>query len=227
MALAGKLERPKSLTDLAVERIRSTIVEGKFALGEQLSEVALANDLGISKTPVREALFQLKMEGLVDVHPQRGTFVFQPSEEEVREICSFRELIECAALARAMEYSREELVQLLRPLLKETEAAGRRRNAKAIPDLDARFHEAIIEASHSSYLASAYSLVASKIRALRSRLPENDEQIGHCNDVHGQIVAEIESGTIARAQKVLREHIRSTQDSYLAARHNTRAVNAG
>lgn len=224
MALAGKLERPKSLTDLAVERIRATIVEGKYALGEQLSEVALANDLGISKTPVREALFQLKMEGLVDVHPQRGTFVFEPSEAEVREICSFRELIECAALARGMESSREKLVEALRPILKATETAERRGNLKLVADLDAQFHDAIISNCESTYISGAYLLIASKIRALRSRLPENDDQISHCNSIHEQIVAEIESGTIARAQKTLRDHIRSTQDSYLAASANKQPI---
>ena len=65
MSLESKLDRPKSLTDLAVERIRAAIVEDRLALGEQLSEAALAVNLGISKTPVREALLRLKMDGLV------------------------------------------------------------------------------------------------------------------------------------------------------------------
>lgn len=224
MPIAGKLERPKSLTDLAVERIRSTIIEGRFALGEQLSEVALAANLGISKTPVREALFQLKLEGLVDVHPQRGTFVFQPTELEVKDICSFRELIESAALARAMENSREELLQVLRPILDATEAAEKRREMKAIPELDAQFHEAIVAHCGSPYLAAAYALVSYKVRALRARLPENDEQVSHCNHNHEVIAEEIRSGTVARAQKMLREHIRNTQDSYLAACANKDAL---
>src|SRR5580765_2602781 len=73
MNTAQKLERPKSLTDMAIESIRSSIVEGRLSLGEHLSEAALALSLGISKTPVREALLQLRGEGLVEIHPQRGT----------------------------------------------------------------------------------------------------------------------------------------------------------
>ena len=78
MTLASKLDRPRSLTDLAVERIRAAIVEGDLAFGEQLSEAALALKLGISKTPVREALLRLKMDGLVD----KARFTEDPAEYE-------------------------------------------------------------------------------------------------------------------------------------------------
>ena len=98
MSLESKLDRPKSLTDLAVERIRAAIVEDRLAFGEQLSEAALAVNLGISKTPVREALLRLKMDGLVEIQPQRGTFVFTLDADEVEELTAFREIIETEAL---------------------------------------------------------------------------------------------------------------------------------
>lgn len=226
MTLPGKLQRPKSLTDLAVERIRSTIIEGHFALGEQLSEITLASTLGISKTPVREALFQLKLEGLVDVHPQRGTFVFDLTEDEVIDLCAFRELIESAALAKAMSVSRERLALALDQILAATVTAEKSGDYKAIAALDSRFHEMIVASSGSCNLASAYRLVAYKIQALRSRLPAQDSEVEHCNDKHKLIVDEIRTGTVARAQKLLRDHIRSTQDAYLAASSNKVALTA-
>lgn len=224
MSIAEKLERPKSLTDLAVERIRATIVEGRFALGEQLSEVTLAGKLGISKTPVREALFRLRLEGLVDVHPQKGTFVFEISEEEVRDICAFRELIECAALARAMEIGRDTLLGAIEPVLDATRKAEKKGDYKAIPRLDTEFHEAIVASAKSACLSSSYNLITYKIQALRSRLPEHDEDVEECNQIHAEIVEEIRSGTSARAQKLLRNHIRKTQDAYLAASANKAAL---
>lgn len=220
MAIEAKLERPKSLTDLAVERIRSTIIEGRFALGAQLSEAALASSLGISKTPVREALFQLKLEGLVEVHPQRGTYVFEISEGEVREVCAFRELIETAALAKAVEKSREQLVRTLEPILAATKVAEDSGDFAAIPLLDTRFHEAIVTCSGSSYLSASYGLISYKIQALRSRLPDQNDEVKDCNHVHEMIFDEIRSGTVSRAQKQLREHIRSTQNAYLQASSN-------
>ena len=66
-ALSVKVERPKSLTELAIDQIRAAIVRGELGFGEALSESVLAATLGISKTPVREALLHLKMEGLVEV----------------------------------------------------------------------------------------------------------------------------------------------------------------
>lgn len=226
MSLAEKLERPKSLTDLAVERIRATIVEGRFALGEQLSEVTLANKLGISKTPVREALFRLRLEGLVEVHPQKGTFVFEISEDEVRDICAFREMVECAALARAMEVARLELLARLEPVLDATRKAEKKGDFKAIPGLDTEFHEAIVASANSACLSQSYNLITYKIQALRSRLPEHDEDVKECNQIHADILEEIRNGTAARAQKLLRNHIRKTQDAYLAASANKGVVAA-
>ena len=105
-----QLERPKSLTDLAENSIRQLILSGKFALGEQLSEASLAAQLGISKTPVREALLRLRVDGLIDIQPQRGTFVFSLTPAQVDEICRFRELIEVSALASGMQARHSELV---------------------------------------------------------------------------------------------------------------------
>jgi DNA-binding GntR family transcriptional regulator len=224
MAIPGKLQRPKSLTDLAVERIRSTIIEGHVALGEQLSEITLASTLGISKTPVREALFQLKLEGLVDVHPQRGTFVFDLTEDEVIDLCAFRELIEVAAVARAISISRDRLALALDPILEATKNAEQIRDHKAVAALDSRFHEMIVASSGSANLSTAYRLIAYKIQALRARLPVHDEDVSECNDSHQLIVDEIRTGTAAKAQKLLRDHIRSTQDAYLAASANKLAL---
>jgi DNA-binding GntR family transcriptional regulator len=113
MGIETKLQRPRSLTAMAKQEIREAIIDGRMAFGKQLSESALASNLGISKTPVREALLQLKLEGLVDIAPQWGTFVFSLTEEQVREMCRFREVIETAALGPAMECDCTELARRL------------------------------------------------------------------------------------------------------------------
>ncbi|HEY8607809.1 MAG TPA: GntR family transcriptional regulator [Noviherbaspirillum sp.] len=212
-----KVVRPKSLTDLAVDMIRAEIVEGRLQLGEQLSESQLANDLGISKTPVREALFQLKLQGLVEVHPQRGTFVFQLSEGDVHEICGFREVIECAALAKAMEDAREALADTLQGILDETAAVEKRGDFAQLPRLDAQFHEAFIAHAGSTYLNVSYNLISYKIQALRARLPEHDPDVDECGHNHALIVAEIKAGNTGAAQEILRLHIRDTERSYISA----------
>src|SRR5579871_787706 len=111
MSIEKTMERPKSLTAIAKENIRHAIVAGELAFGSQLSESALALRMGVSKTPVREALLQLKLEGLVDIQPQSGTFVFSPTEDEVRDICRFREIVELSALELAMQADPLRLTQ--------------------------------------------------------------------------------------------------------------------
>lgn len=218
--VSGKVVRPKSLTDIAVEMIRKTIVEGHRTMGEQISESTLALELGISKTPVREALFQLKLQGLVDVHPQRGTFVFQLSEDDVRELCGFREVIEAAALARAMQDSSEDLLAALEKVAAATADAEKKGQLNLIPALDGQFHQTILTMSRSQYMQQSYELIAHKVQALRFRLPPRDPTIDECNHDHELIISEIRRGSVSKAQKILREHIRNTQDSYIAASKN-------
>jgi DNA-binding GntR family transcriptional regulator len=218
MTSATKIERPKSLTDMAVERIRAAIVEGKHGLGGQISEAALALELGISKTPVREALLRLRGDGLVDIHPQRGTYVFRIGAEDVGQICRFREILEAAALAEALASDRNGLVAALEENLRAMKQAQRASDARALPELDAEFHGIIMRRSKNAYLRDGYRLIEHKIHALRWRLPANNEQIEHCQANHAIIVKQIREGKLGQAQAILRRHIRDTRDAYLQAR---------
>ncbi|MGA1289343.1 MAG: GntR family transcriptional regulator, partial [Rubrivivax sp.] len=76
------------------DRLREAIMRGDFTLGEALSELKLASAFGVSRTPVREALTTLQREGLIDIRPQSGSFVFLPSEEDVAELAEFRSMVE-------------------------------------------------------------------------------------------------------------------------------------
>ena len=135
------LIRPKSLTELAHDSIRQLIVGGELAMGAQLSEATLAGQLGISKTPVREALLRLRVDGLIDIQPQRGTFVFSLTPRQVEEICAFREVVEVTALKLAMEARRAELLKALQANVREMALARRTRNWAAIRQLDEAFHQ--------------------------------------------------------------------------------------
>ena len=206
-----KLERPKSLTDMAIESIRASIVKGRLALGEQLSEAALALELGISKTPVREALLRLRGDGLVDIYPQSGTYVFMVNREDVAQICRFREILESAALAEAMTHDRAGLLAELDANLKTP------RTKRPLPELDAEFHSIIMRRSNNTYLRDAYHLIEHKIHALRWRLPAHNTQISGCQYNHSVIVERIREGKIGQAQTLLKRHIRETQEAYLQA----------
>ena len=106
------LERPKSLRELALEYLRNRIVDGTFQMGQVLSERKISEELGVSKSPVREALAQLRDEGLVDIEPQKGARVFTLSEEEVIQICDFRQAIESASFELALQRDPARLAKI-------------------------------------------------------------------------------------------------------------------
>ncbi len=219
-----RIDRPRSLVDMAVERIRAAIIDGRLGFGEQVSEIGLANTFGISKTPVREALLRLKLEGLVDIHPQRGSFVFSLSGQQVHELMQFRELIESAALGEAIREDRAMLSRLLEDNLAamaRCEAEGR---MDLIPGLDSDFHDSILKACSNPYLRAAYGLIGYRFQALRSRLPVQNKKVDDCQQSHGAILEAVCAGTTARAQKLLKEHIRSTESAYLEASRQARVA---
>src|SRR5262245_139770 len=151
--------RSRSLADQAADQIRRRIVRGDFQLGEALSETTLAADLGISKTPVREAFLRLKTEGLVDVQPQRGTFVFRMSAAEVRDLSEFRDVLEISALRLAMRKGASALGSTLARIAADMERALARGDTAAYRELDSVFHERIIHHIANAYLNDAYAMI--------------------------------------------------------------------
>lgn len=206
------LERPQLLTDLAYERLREGIVAGELKLGEQVSEAQLAQRLGISKTPVREALVRLKMEGLVDIQPQRGTFVFRLSPEQVGQLCRYRAMIEVAALREAAMEQPKELVQRLRRHVNEMEACEASGQFERLSRLDMNFHFELLACCSNPYLRAGYELIRYQLIALRHRSP-----ISNMVDSHEVLVRALEHGDIDKACAMLQEHVLENESRYIAA----------
>src|SRR5215213_8230223 len=97
-----RIQRPKNLTEIAHAQLRTAIIEGHLAFGEPLSEISVAQAMGISGSPVRHALALLRVEGLVEVVPQRGTFVFTPDGRQLDDMAVLRTALEMAALEAAI-----------------------------------------------------------------------------------------------------------------------------
>ena len=147
-------------------------------------------------------------------------------DRDVRDIGRFREVVEAAALAEAMARDRAVLAARLEENLDGMARAHRQREAKKLPELDAEFHRAIIELCGNPYLRAAYGLIEHKIHALRWRLPEHNEQVAHCQANHRVIVEQVRTGTVAKAQSTLREHIRDTYEAYRLASRSEVAIKA-
>jgi DNA-binding GntR family transcriptional regulator len=201
------IDQPKSLTELAVTRLRDAIVEGDLALGERISEASLAAALGISKTPVREALARLRTEGLVTISPRRGTVVFMVSAAEVRAISELRLTLETTALSLAVARSRQAFVTDLGAVVEKMTAARARGDDREYLRLDAAFHEQFFRHCDNGYLADAYRLIAAKIAALRTHLSVRPLQIEDSFDEHRAILEAATEGRTERAIGVLDHQI--------------------
>jgi DNA-binding GntR family transcriptional regulator len=138
-------------------------------------------------------------------------------DAEVADICKFRALVECEALADAMENRRDALIDGLQACLDDMARAFSKEQTGEFPRLDTEFHNAIVDHCANSYLKSAYAMVAAQITALRYRLPEENSQVTHCQDNHDILLQAIRAGDHKRAQRMLRDHIHSTQNAYLIA----------
>lgn len=169
------LERGPSLTEQAAETLRASIIDGAFQLGEPLSEISLASELGVSKTPVREALMQLKRDGLVEIHPQRGTFVFTMTADQVRQLSEMRAILEVAALRLAMTRNRPALTAAWTEIVAGMRAALTARDTARYRALDGDFHRAFVELADNAYLLEAFNGLAFRVQALRNRLSREDE----------------------------------------------------
>ncbi|MBL8669700.1 MAG: GntR family transcriptional regulator [Alphaproteobacteria bacterium] len=211
-----KLKRPKSLTELAAEEVRARIIDGRIGLGAALSENALAAELGISKTPVREALLQLKQEGLVEVQPQRGTYVFRMAAEQVVMISELREILEVAAIKAAVARNPDALVERMGAVFAAMRHAYEAGDRLAYRQLDAEYHEAIIELCGNPYIRSAYRQISFCIQALRSRLSSEDQLNRLSIADHREMLRLAKARDAAALQKLLRAHIGQTRQSYLA-----------
>lgn len=204
-----KIAKPKSLTALALDKIRTGILTGLYPLGAPLYEKVLADEFGISKTPVREALVQLQREGLVVVVPHSGTFVFELANGEVTELCELRLILEVNALKLAMHRGAGRFVTEIAGITAEMRSAVEQGDVERYRELDARFHQAFFEHCGNRYLANNYSLVDGKITTLRAHLqaPRPDEPMSSL-DEHEQIARCLAAGDGAGATEFLARQIK-------------------
>lgn len=222
-----KITRPKSLTELVVQELRARIIDGRLRLGEGLSENALALELGISKTPVREALLQLKLERLVDVMPQRGTYVFQLAAGEVVMISELREILELAAIAVAIKRNHAALMARMAAILDHMRGALQAGDNVGYRTLDGDFHQAVIDLCGNPYISDAYSQVGFRIQALRSRLSDEAALNRRSFKDHCEMLRLVKARDVPALQRVMRAHILQTKQSYLDVLGRRHALAAG
>jgi DNA-binding GntR family transcriptional regulator len=214
-ALAAR--RAPALAGLVEERLRDAIMFGKLGLGEAISEDRLATMLGVSRTPVREALTALQLQGLVVIQPQRGSFVFEPTEKDLAEICEYRRFIECHALSLAAKRASRDTIAALRSAQAAMDAAEAIGDLAAAARADAAFHNAFLEHCGNNLLVQAYTLVSGRVGAIRFLARRSSGTKSYASKQHRAIIAALRAGDIAEADSILSVHIMNMQVHFAEA----------
>jgi DNA-binding GntR family transcriptional regulator len=203
---------PSGSTDLpskgiVAAEIRSRITTGRLPLGARISDKKIAAELNVSRTPVREALVQLQSEGLVVMRPQSGTFVFDLTIEEVRDICATRAILEAGAIRLAADARSADLMARLGLLVGRAAIALDDGDLVLCDELDCQFHEGIVAASANAYLIRAYSGISDRLRALRHRLPRERDRMARAIAQHRHIIDLWAAGRLDRATTEISSHV--------------------
>ncbi|MEL7345832.1 MAG: GntR family transcriptional regulator [Pseudomonadota bacterium] len=214
MTRVSQLKRPDSLSKIAEETIRDRIVQGTFRLGEPLQEAKLSADLGISKTPIREALAALKLQGLVEIFPQRGAFVFTLSQARIVQLCRYRLLLENAALDLSLKSDPKPFLAALSETFKDMTRAKEKNDFQKYLGLDSAFHETFFKHCGNEYLADGYKKVDDVVRTMRTHLSLRPERTDKSYEEHESILRGLASGDVDAAKAVLDTHIRRGERAY-------------
>ena len=163
-----EFKRPLSLVEATKDAIRSSIINGKLSLGQQITESFLQKTFGLSKTPVRESLALLKGEGLVVSEIHKGFRVFKMDEKELSEFCEYRLALESQALRTAYNNKRLELVKELKNYIKEFEESIKKNDFVKYNLTDTKYHKSFFLLSSNRYLLKTYENINGIIETIRN-----------------------------------------------------------
>lgn len=224
--------RPAPLENLTLwqrvhERLRDQILSGELAPGAELAEVALSEQLGVSRGPVREALGRLASEGLVIVRPRRGAVVRSLSAEEFLELYQVREALEVMAVKLAVPRLRPQDFDELERLNETMARHAERGEVAEFFEANIAFHNRLLEASGNGKLQELYEQLVGQLGRYRLRSLRLRGNLQRSIAEHAALLRAAKRGDAGRAAHLMSEHIRVPQRSLKAFRDGDPAAAEG
>jgi DNA-binding GntR family transcriptional regulator len=192
-------------------RLREEILSGALEPGTELQEVALSENLGVSRGPIREAIGRLAAEGLVTVRPRRGAVVRALSTEEFLEAYQVREALEVMAVRLAVPRLTEADVAALEAYVAEMTSCAERGDTQGFFEANSGFHRAFFDISGNRMLVDLYRGLCSQIDRYRLRSLELRGNVQRSIAEHKAILRAARAGDVERAVHLVSEHIRVPQ----------------
>ncbi|KIT17590.1 GntR family transcriptional regulator [Jannaschia aquimarina] len=193
--------------DRVAAALEGLIFDGVFSDGDRLDEVRIAEQYGVSRTPVREAFQRLAQSGLVRQLPRRGAFVRQPGPIELIEMFEVMAELEAAAARLAAGRITDEALDLLKDLNRRSDDAVRERDADRYYDENERFHAAVYAQSGNGFLERECLRLQRRLRPFRRRQLRLRGRLRQSLGEHRAIVAALEDGDATAAADAIRAHV--------------------
>lgn len=199
-----------SLRGRVFNKIREDILSGKYSQNEELKENSIGIELGVSRTPVREALRQLELEGLVNIIPNKGAYVNGISEKDIHDIYIIRSYLEGLCAKWACEHIKQEQIDELEETVYLSEFHAKKDHHDQIVELDNKFHQLIYEASDSKILDHVLSDFHHYVQRIRKITLASETRAANSNKEHTAILEAIKQRDGEKAEKLAHEHIMNT-----------------
>lgn len=196
-----------SLRGRVFHRLREDILSGKYKENDELKEVAIGEELGVSRTPVREAFRQLELEGLIQIVPNKGAYVTGITEKDVRDIYMIRSLLEGLCARWATEHITPEQMAEMEENIFLSKFHAEKGHYEQLAQLDNRFHEIMYEACNSKMLEHPLRDFHEYVLRVRKRTLSEKNRGTKSNEEHEQIMEAIKAGDADRAEALANAHM--------------------
>ena len=196
-----------SLRGRVFHKLRDDILSGKYKEYEELKEVAIGEELGVSRTPVREAFRQLELEGLIRIIPNKGAYVTGITEKDVKDIYMIRSLLEGLCARWATENITKEQMEEMEENIYLAQFHARKGHLDQLAELDNRFHDIMYEACNSKMLENQLKDFHQYVLRVRKKTLANANRGVMSNNEHEQIMEAIKAGDADLAEQLANRHM--------------------
>ena len=215
------------LRDVVFKTLRQAILTGELKPGERLLEIQLADKLGVSRTPIREAIRQLELEGLVTMLPRKGAQVAHITEKSMSEVLEVRLALDELSVMLACDRISDDELQLLKKACTDFEQAIESKDIKVIAAADVNFHAIILDASHNARLSQIVNNLAEQMYRFRFEYIKDESGWQSLISEHRMITEAIEKKDSKLAAQAIHVHIKNQENSIIRMLHSEKRRTGG
>ena len=206
------IQNHRPLREIVYEELKLQILTGKIVPGTRMMEVELADEMGVSRTPVREAIRKLEKEGLVTIEPRRGAYASQISTEDMVEILEVRQTMEGMAAYIAAQRMKPDQLKRIQEAEELYNEAVKNGNTADMIFYDSKFHKLIVEASNNKTLLQLIEPLQEMALRFRYLYYDDFKRAENMPYEHQHIIDAIASGNADEAKSAADSHIKSLKD---------------